>query len=84
MLLASHDLRLVERVATHYAILKAGRLVETGSLSALASGAADGGGGRPALEQRFWELTGPPAVPELDWLRQGKAGTASACEPARR
>ncbi len=82
VLLASHDLRLVERVATHYAILKAGRLVETGSLSALASGTADGGGGHPALEQRFWELTGPPAVPELDWLRQGSEGSACAGEPA--
>lgn len=68
VLLASHDLRLVEKLATHYAILQAGRLQETADMASLGAGegvCAD----RPRLEQRFWEVTGAPVIPELAWLK---------------
>jgi ABC-2 type transport system ATP-binding protein len=73
-LLCSHDLRMVERLATHYAILQAGQLQEMAPMKSLAAGAPGGAPARPALEQRFWEVTGAPPAPELDWLNPGGAG----------
>ena len=68
VLLCSHDLCMVEQLATHYAILQAGRLQETAPMQTLAAGAG-GAAARPALEERFWAVAGSPKVPELDWLR---------------
>ncbi|MGH9467101.1 MAG: ABC transporter ATP-binding protein [Terriglobales bacterium] len=68
-LLASHDLHRVERLATHYAILQAGQLQELAPMHSLAAGAAAHCAvASPALEQRFWSVTGVPEAPVLDWL----------------
>lgn len=67
VLLASHDLARLERLATHYAILHSGRLQQLAPVSSLAAAAA--GSARNALEERLWSVAGAPAAPDFDWLR---------------
>jgi len=66
VLLASHDLARVGRLATHYAILQSGRLLELAPMHSLAS--ATDAPTRSALEQRLWNAVGAPSAPDIDWL----------------
>ena len=64
--LTSHILEVVERLADHVGILRAGRLVAQGPIAELRAGAP----GARTLEDLFLGLVGgeEPSGPSLDWL----------------
>src|SRR5215471_14284290 len=70
--LTSHVLEIVERLCSHVAIIKRGRLVAQGSLEQLRAGVPGGEGQTLTLEDIFLSVVGEgaerPQVEELTWL----------------
>jgi ABC-2 type transport system ATP-binding protein len=70
--LTSHVLEIVERLCSHVAIIKRGRLVAQGSLEQLRSGVPNTEGETLTLEDIFLSVVGEgaarPQVEELSWL----------------
>jgi len=70
--LTSHVLEIVERLCSHVAIIKRGRLVAQGSLEQLRSGVPNTEGETVTLEDIFLSVVGEgagrPQVEELTWL----------------
>ena len=65
VVLSSHDLGMVERIADHYAILNSGKLVEHAAMGTIH------GSEQPEaseLERRMWDLVGTPPALDLAWL----------------
>jgi len=70
--LTSHVLEIVERLCSHVAIIKRGRLVAQGSMEQLRAGVPSSEGQRLTLEDIFLSVVGEgaerPQVEELTWL----------------
>ena len=70
--LTSHVLEIVERLCTHVAIIKSGRLVAQGSMEQLRAGVPGNEGQTLTLEDIFLSVVGEgadrPQVEELTWL----------------
>jgi ABC-2 type transport system ATP-binding protein len=70
--LTSHVLEIVERLCSHVAIIKRGRLVAQGSMEQLRSGVPSIEGQTLTLEDIFLSVVGEgserPQVEELTWL----------------
>ena len=59
----SHILSIVERLATHYILIRQGKIVWNSEASALPS----------ALEQMYFELVEAPRTEELEWLGSARS-----------
>ena len=70
--LTSHVLEIVERLCSHVAIIKKGKLVAQGSIEQLRSGVAGAEGRTSTLEDIFLSVVGEgvdrPQIEELSWL----------------
>ncbi len=59
VLLTTHDLEGIERIATHVGILRNGKLLVEGELEALRQSAVERGAAAPTLESLFFHFAGP-------------------------
>jgi ABC-2 type transport system ATP-binding protein len=70
--LTSHVLEIVERLCSHVAIIRRGRLVAQGSIDQLRAGVTGAEGRTLTLEDIFLSVVGEgadrPQVEELTWL----------------
>jgi ABC-2 type transport system ATP-binding protein len=70
--LTSHVLEIVERLCSHVAIIKRGKLVAQGSIEQLRAGVPGGEGRTSTLEDIFLSVVGQgmdqPQIEELSWL----------------
>jgi len=70
--LTSHVLEIVERLCSHVAIIKSGRLVAQGSMEELRAGVPGVEGRRSTLEDIFLSVVGQDVeraqIEELSWL----------------
>src|ERR1051326_3283244 len=70
--LTSHVLEIVERLCSHVAIIKKGRLVAQGSIEQLRAGVPGAEGRNSTLEEIFLSVVGEagerPQIEELSWL----------------